>query len=457
MGSEVDMQSLLKWLKRGVIFAIAYAVLFGAVLGWQMLSHRLASDPDADLLDKSAQDTKDRLSDNAAIIESVREFVTLNRQPQYQRDAHAKGHGCVRATFEVFATKKYNYGIFAKPATHEAWIRFSNGSVPTLNDPKKDARGMAVKVMGVPGKQLLPPLLAGQTQDFVMITSPRFFIRKISGYKDLEKRTTEGKPFTYFLGDYYLNPFKWNLRELYLGLSTRQKPPATPLSTQYYSASPYQLGPHEIKYSAKACENYQAPGVDRSTPNFLRQAMQKVLQTQDACFQFMVQIRDQDARMPIQDTTVIWSEKKAPFVPVARIHIPQQEFDTPQQNALCEALSFNVWHGTKEMRPLSYFNELRRDLYLHTSAYRNVRNGAAIGEPKSWCDSLPEYCSAGKSTAASGAAAPGAAASDSLTPIGSAQAADSVLTPAPTETSGGQSVAEQAPLAEAGDTENSED
>jgi len=117
-----------------------------------------------------------------------------------------------------------------------------------------------------------------------------------------------------------------------------------------------------------------------------------VLTTQDACFQFMVQFRDPQARMPIQDTTVVWSEKKAPFVPIARVHIPKQEFDTAEQNEMCEDLSFNPWHGVEGQKPLSYINELRRDLYLHTAAYRQVRNGVKETEPNSWCDSLAQYC-----------------------------------------------------------------
>lgn len=381
-----------KWGKRLLYVAAFYAVMFATVFAWQMFVGATRN-PDADLVDDTPLGIANRRTDNAAIIESVRELVNRFRTPEYQRDAHSKAHGCVRATFEVFENQtKYNYGIFKEPATYEAWIRFSNGSVPALPDYKKDARGMAIKVMNVPGKQLLPEVVSGKTQDFIMINSPAFFIRSIEGYRDLENRTAHGKPFTYFFGDYYLNPFKWNLRELYIGLGTKKKAPATPLSTQYFSMSPYQLGPHQMKFSAKACENYQAPGIDRTDPNFLRNAMRKTLKTQDACFQFMVQIRDPEARMPIQDTTVVWSEEKSPFVPIARVHIPTQEFDTALQNEMCEDLSFNPWHGVEGQEPLSYINELRRDLYLHTAAYRQVRNGVTESEPNSWCDSLPEYC-----------------------------------------------------------------
>mgnify|MGYP005994012585 CR=1 FL=1 len=383
---------LITWAKRLLLLVLSYAGLAAFMFVMQMTNAALR-DPDADLTDDTHAAKMQRNTDYAEIVESVRKLVARYRTPEYQRDAHAKPHGCVRAEFEVFhMDSTYNYGLFSKPGRYEAWIRFSNGSVPIINDPSKDARGMAIKVMNVDGEQLLPEKLAGKTQDFVMISSPNFFVRTIAGYRELERKSAIGKPFTYFLGDHYINPLQWNLRELYLGLKTRTKAPNTPMSTQYYSASPYQLGPHEMKYSAKACENYNPNGIDRTDPNFLRNAMRALLKTQDACFQFMVQLRNPEARMPIQDTTVVWSEDKSPFVPVARVHIPKQEFDTAEQNQMCENLSFNVWHGTKELRPLSYFNELRRDLYLHTAAFRRVRNGAPVKEPNSWCDSLPSLC-----------------------------------------------------------------
>ncbi len=384
---------VVKWLKRLLYLVLAYAVLALVVFGYQLAVAALRSNPDADLIDNSDLAKGNRRSMSGEIIESARRMVNLYRTPTYQRDAHARAHGCVRATFEVFDTEAiYNHGIFENPGKYEAWIRFSSGSVPTLIDPKADARGMAIKVMGVPGQQLLPAKLAGQTQDFLMVNSKAFFVRSLEEYVKLEKAAADGKPFTYFFGDYYLNPFKWKFRSLYLGLSTKKKGPPTPLSTQYYSMTPYNLGPNQIKFSAKSCEVYTAPAVNDKDPNFLREAMRRVLREKDACFQFMVQLRDPDARMPIQDQTVVWSEKKSPFVQIARVHIPRQEFDTAAQNEMCENLSFNPWHAVEGQEPLGYMNELRRDLYLHTAAYRQTRNGVTVDEPNSWCDSLAEYC-----------------------------------------------------------------
>jgi len=381
------LRSLFRWLGLLVLVYLGLVIL---VFLWQLLYGALRN-ADADLEDQSLDPA------TTQIIGYVRDIVAANRTPTYQRDAHAKPHGCVRAVFQVpQVEQRFRHGVLARPGDYEAWVRFSNGTVPSLPDTANDARGMAIKIMGVDGPQLLDPRLAGRTQDFVMINAPTFFVRRIDEYVELERQSANNTPFRYFFADNSLNPFRWKLRQLYLGLKTRSAAPSSPLSDQYYSMSAYRLGPQTIKFSARACDDRPAEGVDRSNPNFLRDAMKAVLREEDACFQFMVQVRKEDSRMPVEDTTVRWSEEDSPFVPVARLYIPRQDFDTPAQNTLCENLSFNPWHGTEAHRPLGKINELRRDLYLHTAAFRRGRNGAPQVEPDSWCDSLPPHCMDGQ-------------------------------------------------------------
>ncbi len=385
------MSRRMKILLRTLAFvALAYLLVVLLVFAGQMLKGAFG-DADADLVGQSLE------SSLTETIESVRTIVAANRTPVYQRDAHAKPHGCVRAVFEVpEAQAAFRHGVFARPGSYEAWVRFSNGTVPSLADTEKDARGMAIKLMGVSGPQLLDPRLAGDTQDFVMINSPNFFVRRLDDYAELERQSAKNTPFRYFFGDGSPNPFRWKLRELYLGLHTRKPAPPSPLSDQYYSMSAYRLGPQTVKFSARACENTPVDEVDRSNPNFLRDAMQQVLRYQDACFEFMVQVRDEGSRMPVEDATVRWSEKDSPFVPVARLYIPRQVFDTPEQNEMCENLSYNPWHGLTDHQPLGKINEMRRELYLATAAFRRGRNGAPQQEPTSWCDALPSHCRDGK-------------------------------------------------------------
>jgi hypothetical protein len=68
-------------------------------------------------------------------------------------------------------------------------------------------------------------------------------------------------------------------------------------------------------------------------------------------------------------------------VDVARITIPKQEFDTPEQQTYCENLSFTPWHAVAEQRPLGVMNRIRRVVYETISATRHELNGAPRREP----------------------------------------------------------------------------
>jgi hypothetical protein len=130
--------------------------------------------------------------------------------------------------------------------------------------------------------------------------------------------------------------------------------------------------------------------VDRSDPNFLRQEMVKRLATGGACFDFMVQLQVAGKNMPIEDTTVEWSERDSPFIPVARLDIPAQQFE--QNNDLCEGLSFNPWHSLPEHRPIGVMNRIRKAVYLEVSRYRRQMNGVALCEPLDWTHVDPCSC-----------------------------------------------------------------
>src|SRR5512140_224474 len=72
------------------------------------------------------------------------------------RGLHAKGHGGLRATLEVLADLPAHakHGVFATPRTFDAFVRFSNGSGKRQSDKAGDVRGIAVKLVGVPGKKV---------------------------------------------------------------------------------------------------------------------------------------------------------------------------------------------------------------------------------------------------------------------------------------------------------------
>lgn len=315
--------------------------------------------------------------------------------PPFRRDVHAKAHGCVRAQVTVDPKLPYalRHGVFAEPAKmYRAWIRFSSGNTDIQKDGTWDARGMAMKLTGVPGANLLPGPDAG-TQDFIMINSAVFFIRNVEEYAKFARLLADGYRFAYLFGGSSVNPLTWHLRDMLLALRTLKPAPASVLHERYYSLTAYQLGPSlRIKFSARSC-TVQAPArVDRGADNFLRDEMREELRSGPACFELMVQRQVPGRYMPVEDPTVEWSESESPFEMVARVDLPKQEFDTPEQNAFCESLSFSPWHAMPEHRPLGGLNRVRKAVYQEDARYR--RSKAAnegftdyqpLVEPRGWC------------------------------------------------------------------------
>lgn len=324
----------------------------------------------------------------------------------YRRDVHSKTHGCIKATFTVLDNldSKFRYGLFANSGPHQAWIRFSSGNEYPQPDSTKDARGMAIKVMGVPGRKLLqedglPP--AG-TQDFALMNATQFFIRDIDEYNEFTKYLGSGfgarAKYGYFLGGFTPDVRKWHLREMMLAEKTLKAAPDSLLNTQFYSVSAFKLGSQEnVKYSARPCKESAAEEVDRSDPNFLRKEMVKRLAAGNTCFDFLVQLQVPGKNMPVEDTTVEWSTSDSPFIPVARLDIASQPFEG--NNDFCEGLSFNPWHSLPEHRPIGVMNRVRKAVYLEVSRYRRQANGVPLCEPKDWdnvdpcsCEPVPESC-----------------------------------------------------------------
>lgn len=294
-----------------------------------------------------------------------------------RRDAHAKAHGCVKAEFRVLdkLPEEFKVGIFREVRTYLAWIRYSNGSGTVQDDSVGDARGMAIKLMGVKGSE-------SGTQDFVMINHPVFIVRNAADYVEFQKAVSEGSPIKFFFPG--LNPFDFRLHELGIAYAIRGLKVANPLDSRYWSMTPYLFGDTtSMKFSARAC-GPTSQFIETATPDFLRDNMRKHLAQGEACFDFLIQLRKRPQLMPIEDPTLEWSEKDSPFIPVARITIPSQGFDSPKQLAFCENLSFTPWHAIPEHRPLGGINRVRKAVYETISRVRHELNGNPRREPTSF-------------------------------------------------------------------------
>ncbi|HEV3168134.1 MAG TPA: catalase family protein [Isosphaeraceae bacterium] len=297
-----------------------------------------------------------------------------------RRDAHPKQHGCVRAEFRVEdgLPDDLRHGVFREPRTFPAYIRFSNGSAKLQPDTKGDARGMAIKLMGVEGEKLLADQRHALTQDFVFISHPVFFVRNALDYPQLLKPSGEPRPTFFFPG---LNPFSWRLRELFIVLVIQLCKPGSPLGLRYWSMTPYRLGPGAVKHMVVPHAGNQGTAAVPGSPDYLRIVMAEHLKSQPAGFDFCVQRQVDPVRMPIEDAVVRWDEQLSPFQKVATITIPPQTFDTPEQMTFCENLSFTPWHCLPEHRPLGGINRTRKEVYEAVSRLRHQLNGVPREEP----------------------------------------------------------------------------
>ncbi|MBE7374314.1 catalase family protein [Pseudomonas lopnurensis] len=322
-------------------------------------------------------DTQAIIADAIAVVEQHSENTRV------LRDAHAKAHGCVRAEVSVRAEldADLRHGVFSEPGkTWQAWVRLSNGNAYPQFDRIKDARGMAVKLLDVPGEKLTAdPRHAGE-QDFVMFNHPVFFVRDVAEYRSNFAAQAQGKKALAFFPS--ADPRSWELRHLLIALQTLAPAPESPVATTYSSVAPYRLGPHNIKYrvipTPEQCPDYRLPEQNRDLPNFLRSALyrQLSLDRAPACFALQVQRQNAEYYMPIEDTSIEWDASISPFETVADIRLPPQDFDSPEQNLACDNLSFNPWHALPAHRPIGGINRLRKAVYEAISRYRLERNGA---------------------------------------------------------------------------------
>lgn len=326
--------------------------------------------------------------DEKAIALQTSVLIEQSLRKQYRpgsalRDAHPKAHGCMKAEFRVMESLPDHLakGMFIPGKTYQAWIRFSNGSSDaTRADIKRDARGMAIKVLGVPGKKILPGEEEAGTQDFIMINHPVFFANDPARYLSLIKHQGSGS-----IWDKLRAPFDLGAKGTLIALQTINSRIANPVQTRYWSMVPYQLGTgpdrQAIKYSARSCAATTGRLPAKPGHDFLRDALRDTLQKGDACMEFLVQPRT-SRTMTVEDSMTEWKEADAPFYKVATLHIPRQVFDTPAQNRFCENLSFTPWHSLPEHKPLGVTNRARKVIYDHVSRVRHEMNSATRLEPQ---------------------------------------------------------------------------
>ncbi|KAG0098515.1 hypothetical protein BGZ93_011267 [Podila epicladia] len=299
-----------------------------------------------------------------------------------RRDVHAKATGVVRAVFRVHDNIPDDLakGVFIPGKVYQSLVRFSNATGnPHQKDDNPDGRGIAIKLLEVPGPKLLETDRDAKTQDFLMINAPVFITNDARTYLELMQKTNGSTlakltiPFT--LG------FKGTINAARLVAGKI----SNPLQVQYYSVVPAQLGlgpdRQAVKYSIKPAiaKKDPSPGFNPEH-DYLHAAMKRTLLAGAVEFRFMIQ-RKKGEHMDVEDSMVEWSQTESPYVEVATVTIPQQDIDASDLEALGERMSFNPWHSLPDHKPLGAMNRFRKVVYERISRVRDTMNSVPRQEP----------------------------------------------------------------------------
>ncbi len=308
-----------------------------------------------------------------------------------RRESHGKAHACLRARFDV--TTRTGSGVFQERASYPAWVRISNGGAYQRDDKAAHiSRGWGIKLLGVSGTP-------SGTQDFLFITSPRFFIHDIRHYPNFLRSTGNGR-----IGFIFNALFNMSLEEKAVILHRLSLKVSNLLESPEYSAVPYSYGNEVVKYALSPCgstppitpENMPPP--DQASDDYLTEAMDATLRnsTEGVCYDFFVQRPSADDS--VENPTRAWTGE---FEAVARITIPLGQHagaggpadHTAEANVrTCESMAFDPFNSTEASRPIGKTNLTRKVVYKKLAAFRRTELPDLFSRWRNRDDTVPaEY------------------------------------------------------------------
>ena len=337
--------------------------------------------------------------------ETVREMVAAMRditETTYAngghaiRSVHAKSHGLLTGQVTVLdgLPPAYAQGAFAVPGSYAAVLRFSTNPGDILADSVSTPRGLALKLIDVPGERL--PGSEGQvTQDFVMQNAPAFtapdpktFLKTL---KLLAKTTDRGEGLKKAASAVLRGAEK--VVEAFGGESPTLKslgghPETHILGETFYTMVPFLYGLYFAKLSVvpvapELTALTDAPVEVNGKPDGLREAVNAHFAHQGGVWEIRVQLGVDIEQTPIEDASVVWPEDLTPYVTVARLEVrPQPAWNEARSREVDDGMVFSPWHGLAAHRPLGGIMRSRQPAYEMSSQFRSERNGCPLHHPR---------------------------------------------------------------------------
>lgn len=315
----------------------------------------------------SASDEQAQFAEYARQIQAIQDEASSTFGQPVQRGFHAKAHGCLTGELRLDPHRdpRTRYGVFKDGSPKKVIVRFSNGVGWRQSDSELDARGMAVKVLGVDGPKYLAD--ETETQDFLMTNSPAPVGRDAVEFMTFARANVKGRA----AGLIFL---AGHASTAAVALS-RTNPVDSMVTERYWSGGAFHLGSHQaVKLSSRPCNLRLVREPARDSEDYLRTDLADAALKDGICMQLYVQFQVDPERTPIEDASRVWEESDSPPVPVAKVVMPPQEVDTTKA---CDQLSYSPWHAIRAHKPMGHINRARRYVYEASRAHRG-----GGGEPK---------------------------------------------------------------------------
>lgn len=351
------------------------------------------------------------LEDEQQIISDIIASMTRlagRTHEQYGKEvrvSHGKSHGLAVGELTVLDNlpEPLAQGLFAHPATYPIIARLANVPGEIISDAVNTQRGFSFKVLGVEGEKIAGH--EGQsTQDFVLDSGTKNFpMPDAKAFLQQHKTVSEHAPLLPTALKEAVSTVSRVTNKAIQALGGESSPKLDffgdsrihPLAEGYYSQAPLRYGNYiaklEIVPVAPAQQELARDEVKvdgDQDPNALRTATVGYLREHDAEFEVRVQLCTDLEQMPVEDTTVLWSEEASPYLPVARIRLPRQEAYSEARQHYVDGLSFSPAHSLEAHRPLGSIMRARLAAYPAMSQRRRQGNHDPLGEPTS-IDQVP--------------------------------------------------------------------
>ncbi len=339
---------------------------------------------------------RDRAAEPALFKEIVEKVLLLQanaaakQHRSLARGTHAKGI-CARATFEVFDAKvshtdpvlaaRLAKGMFSVPRVYPAIVRFANSNQNKNSDFKGDVRSLSFSVDLTCGGQIGSQSPTGR-QDFSLQNTTTLPINDAPAFLAAMKVITASNPakgsLPLSIKDKLRVARTLTLAQLQMMQKIRPYQQLT-----YGSNVPFRHGPADVvKYSAVPAPINPADPLDRSNPNGLTGELGRHLAQDErmSTFDFFVQFLDaermtywggrNDADFWIENASVDWKEKQAPFHLVARLNLlPKSELDAAASDSAYIDVTGN---STSDSQPVGSINRARSHGEMASRKARNA-------------------------------------------------------------------------------------